>query len=1347
MPNAGTTAVLDRRVKVIEGSPEQKESVQRASDLRPVPFVVLLGEPGIGKSTVLDIEAAHEQVSVLKVRALMTGTRPAANGTLFLDALDEYRTDGQPSEKAYGIANAITDTKASRWRLSCRSEDWRKAADITPIQQTTAGQPILVAQLLPLDPDEAASVLTALGEDNPKQFLAKAKGLGASGFIQSPLSLKLLHKAVANGGVWPSTRYDLFAAAIDRLAFERNDVHQWEDRSSPHDIISAAAKACILLLVSGRRALWRSNDEPPASVGDNRAYLTAHDLPFDRKLLEDVLDTPLFRGEGAAFEPMHRTIAEYLAGQALAKAVVSIDGRAALPLSRAIALVAGADGGPPTEIRGLYAWFAAHLAKLGDEAGALRLIEADAVTVLAYGDAAVFNTTGRRAILANLDRNDPYFRSSLEGDTAIGGLAGEDLADDFQTVLNGRADGTHRLMTVIDVLGSGVPVDSVRPTLRRIALDPQRPEWIRWRAADAWLNGAGDRTPAVRELFDAVFSEPISVGREALRTHLAAALPTPEISVSDIKSILADYQRCPVDNTLGRLFGLHRKLEIEPRPELFDEPVNGWLPDDNERRRKYEITHLLDDLLASAIRSTGDLTAARLWRWTVNLQHDRWDNLPDKAAKASVEWLDADPQRPVDFFDAILAEDDPENGPWMVVNTYFTKTRRRPNSSIVQHTLALATAAVTKAAAKRLLEIAAAMVDSPEADTRAYWAVYDRVANQSGCKALLKKMSSAKIEPWRRQQQRRTRQRHLQDEKQKASNIRILAPMLAELRAGGRAQNLNWAATLYFHPEDRHDLQDGIGRITNFSDEATTEAILAGWHYLATQDLPGVSAGQLGATEAEQRRYYVEWPAIAGLDRLFDQGAPPNFANAPITLAIVVLKSSWVVQNEDRRKRLEGWAIDRLDQDAVTGTAQLLAFWNAILDAGSSRLSGIWQFTEGQKRSIAFSRAIDTLLDTRRTMPPEVLRTTLQAAAKCLEPSRILALALSALADPAVVGAQQHIWSFVAFALDPVSHGARLINEHTAGHRGALFDDDIDGLIKAFGSIDEGARAHREAVMVRLLGPTCSPNEEQRSGRVTRAAHLTDKVFGAINWLAANPGSDARSMLTELVANPELIAWRPSLRHAQAKQSSLHRDRAFEHPAPQVVRAALSGGPPVNASDLQAVVMEQLDRLRTELHTGNNTPWKRYWNVDSHGKVTTPLIENQCRDHLLDRLHDRLQPYHIAAALPEARRGEETRADALILSGAGANLPVEAKRHYHADVWTASSTQLQGYAADVRAEGFGIYLVFWFGVVVAQTPPRADGNERPTSASAMEAILVADLPSNIKARTKVIVFDVSNRET
>lgn len=158
--------------------------------------------------------------------------------------------------------------------------------------------------------------------------------------------------------------------------------------------------------------------------------------------------------------------------------------RAALPLARAIAFITGFDGAPPTELRGLYAWFAAHLAQRGNVAGAKRLIEKDAGTILAYGDASAFDTEGRCEMLENLDRDDPFFRSSERSNTAFGGLAGEDLADEFQTNLT-TPPNSQRFLTVLDALRSGTPVASIRPFLRQMTLDPSRPDWHRWRAADA----------------------------------------------------------------------------------------------------------------------------------------------------------------------------------------------------------------------------------------------------------------------------------------------------------------------------------------------------------------------------------------------------------------------------------------------------------------------------------------------------------------------------------------------------------------------------------------------------------------------------------------------------------------------------------------------------------------------------------------------------------------------------------------------------------------------------------------------------------------------------------------------
>jgi hypothetical protein len=181
----------------------------------------------------------------------------------------------------------------------------------------------------------------------------------------------------------------------------------------------------------------------------------------------------------------------------------------------------------------------------------------------------------------------------------------------------------------------------------------------------------------------------------------------------------------------------------------------------------------------------------------------------------------------------------------------------------------------------------------------------------------------------------------------------------------------------------------------------------------------------------------------------------------------------------------------------------------------------------------------------------------------------------------------------------------------------------------------------------------------------------------------------------------------------------------------------------VNANDLRAIVAYELQRLRSELRSTDTTPWRRYWNFDRSGAPDHPRIENECRNELLDRLRDRLHKYGIAAAVPEAQRAEDTRADMLVLTGVGRNLPIEAKRHLHRELWTAASTQLQNYTSDPCADGNGIYLVFWFGDDYQPTPARPDRGPRATSASELEEMLVHDLPTYLRPRTDVIVFDLS----
>jgi hypothetical protein len=251
-------------------------------------------------------------------------------------------------------------------------------------------------------------------------------------------------------------------------------------------------------------------------------------------------------------------------------------------------------------------------------------------------------------------------------------------------------------------------------------------------------------------------------------------------------------------------------------------------------------------------------------------------------------------------------------------------------------------------------------------------------------------------------------------------------------------------------------------------------------------------------------------------------------------------------------------------------------------------------------------------------------------------------------------------------AMSTVSGGVLLSDELTEGSLWvALSKVDIDG----------GTRLIRQEMIARIFGPGCSI-DEHRHGRVMHRVEISDVVAGAIGSLAETPQPRAGAVLARLSEEPALVAWRSKLRHAHASHARLVRDVEFKHPTPEAIRLALAGGAPIGPPDLRAIAVEELRRLGLELHSSDDTPWKRYWNINAHGAPVTPLIENECRDHLLDRLRDRVRRYGIALALPEARRAEGTRADMLIMTGVGRNLPVEVKRHFHPDVWVAAATQL-----------------------------------------------------------------------
>lgn len=189
---------LDRRVTV---QIDAQSAEFRLSELRDRPFLVVLGESGSRKSTALEHEAREEGGELITCSGAVNGVPLSCSTTGYFDALDEYRAGESGMDKLLQLGLVISNSKLERWRLTCRAEDWRAAADLAAMRHATRNQPIVVAHLLPLSEEETQLLLAGLGEADPRQFVTRARSRGAGPFLESPLSLKLLHSVVLADGV------------------------------------------------------------------------------------------------------------------------------------------------------------------------------------------------------------------------------------------------------------------------------------------------------------------------------------------------------------------------------------------------------------------------------------------------------------------------------------------------------------------------------------------------------------------------------------------------------------------------------------------------------------------------------------------------------------------------------------------------------------------------------------------------------------------------------------------------------------------------------------------------------------------------------------------------------------------------------------------------------------------------------------------------------------------------------------------------------------------------------------------------------------------------------------------
>jgi hypothetical protein len=331
----------------------------RLEQRREAGLLVLLGQPGMGKSTAITAEVAalqelgiandrfelagYDTGAYLKDELLSSGAvarwRAGEECHLFIDGLD--RALVQWSVIINVLTSVLrapaTDMSRLRLRIACRSADWQDAlrnrlVDLWP--GTPGDTPNVDDQELELLGLTAADVVAAANHQqiDSEWLLGEIEAKGAAALAATPMTLIMILEAAREEGVLGSR-----AALYRRVARRQIEDHDPPGRSTDDDVLDAdeamalAARQAAAILLCDRAAI--SDALEPAGHDAALTELAGGtepvpggngEVPADRRSLRDVQRTALMRivGDRRVAFP-HHTYAEYLCAVWLASGRLS----------------------------------------------------------------------------------------------------------------------------------------------------------------------------------------------------------------------------------------------------------------------------------------------------------------------------------------------------------------------------------------------------------------------------------------------------------------------------------------------------------------------------------------------------------------------------------------------------------------------------------------------------------------------------------------------------------------------------------------------------------------------------------------------------------------------------------------------------------------------------------------------------------------------------------------------------------------------------------------------------------------------------------------------------------------
>jgi hypothetical protein len=1290
---------------------------QPVEAFRAAPAYVLLGDPGAGKTKSFEREAADTGGHYIRARAfaaLAPGPQLAGK-TLFIDGLDEMReAGGDGRTPLYQVRQHLDRLGRPPFRLSCREADWYGDSDSAALLEVAPGSSLAVLHLDPLsDADIALLLARKFGRADPADFVRQAERHGLADLLRNPQTLGLL--ACAVGKTWPDGRRATYEIACQQLVRELNRERRAATRANAPTadaLLDAAGFLCAVQLLAGIAGFALDDDAADDQRVLWRELSASRDMP-----LPDALASSLFqRGEREQERmPVHRSIAEFLGAWYLA-ALIDKEG---LPLGRVVALMAGEDGGIVPDLRGLAAWLAVHCRSARDE-----LVGRDPLGVVLYGDVRDFPTDDKRRVLAAL-RNEAerYAGFRFENWTAapFGTLATPDMVPVFLELLgsSSRSEADIALLDcALDALRYGPPFPELATEASRLeavldtaARDASYPSHVRHKALKVLLRDLPRNADRLAAIAKDIHAEKIEDKDDQLLGRLLTELFPEFIHPTEVFDFLHTEKQEHFIGEYHAFWGHHlpEKTPAELLPELIDQLAQR-VPMLRKSFKHYQADRLAGWVLARALEVHGDvIDDVRLYDWLgAGLNEYGNPHIDGEHRKRVAAWLAARPER---YKAMLLIGDsrciDKEN----VWSCLFHSSSRlygaEPPVDFVSWCLERALAEThgefqqfyfSQAARQLIHQGGQEWLTLDALDYLDPW-----VIAHPEFEPYLKSFISCDVETdWRKEDAARQRQWNRDRDLRKEGWRSHFYEHLEAIRDGSaNPQILHELAQVYLRQHLDIEGETPRERLADFlgDDERLIEAAYTGFRRsLDRDDLPSVA--EIVDLETKGHMHFIRQPCLAGMEELY--GGDPEDAlhlDDEVLRKLLAFRLTWVAEKES------DWftALVKARPDLVAEV--LVAYALPLLRKGDEYLHGIWQLAYDDDFAPVARAALPDLLKgfplrAKNKLLTNALDPLLKSALRYLDPPTLATIVSARLEQGSMSVAQRVYWLACGLLIAPRDYEALLAahvgkSKTLAAHL-AGFLHDRERRTGWSDNLPESSLA----LLIELLAPGSPPERLMGAHWVSPAMHTADEVRAFIDALGGNPDEAAQKQLERLLGLPKLAPWHDRLRHAAHTQRIARRKASFRHLDAAEVCHTLANREPANAADLAALTYAHLRDLSGKIRKGSTNDYRQYWCRDeSTGKPTRPALENDCRDTLLSDLTERLGRLGVDA-IKECYYAEDKRADIRVSFGgaSGFNVPIEIKKDSHSDLWRAMHEQLiVRYTRDPGADGFGIYLVFWFG--------------------------------------------------